>query len=194
MSIPVLSWSQFVGVGLAFALVGEIVNNLIVGIPEVSPIGNLLFAIVFYTGTLTFAYSYQTKRVNANSRMSLLGYIAFFALAVGLVFNEWLLVGNHPFNPAVVHPLSQLGMVAFHGTMYGIPMLITQGVLVPKIAKRLFLYLVLIAFVPTQIIFTDVSSEIEAALALAGTYFMGYIVVFGWLLYRVSRSRLVSVA
>jgi hypothetical protein len=183
--IAMRHYVPFIGWGLVVAALGEAVNNFVVGIEGVDAVGNFLFALGFYSVMLTLAFMVQRRFVRVDRPRTVWVYLGAFGIGIGLVLSEWLLVGNHPANPSVAHPLSQLAMIAFHTLVYGLPMVLQR---LPS-ARSALLRVgagvyggVLVVALGVSLASDD--PELIAGVSLLATYFIGYIGYWAYFLRR----------
>lgn len=178
-------YGPFIGWGLVAATLGEAVNNFVVGIEGVDAIGNFLFALGFYSVMLTLAFMGQRRFVRVDQPRTVWVYLGVFGIGVGLILNEWFLVGNHPANPAVAHPLSQLAMIAFHTLVYGLPMVLQR---LPSTRPSLLrvgagVYGAVLVVAMGVLLVSD-DPELIAGVSLLATYFIGYLGYWAYFLRR----------
>gem|GEM_PF-3408554 len=180
----------FIVPGLAVASVGEFVNNFIIGIEHTQPIGNFMFAMVFYATVLCFvAYPLQARWIRPGHFWSVLKYMLVFGVIIGLVINEWILVGNHPFNPSAAHPVTQFSMLAFHSLLYLFPVVMVHFSSIRKQVFRLtFILMVFALAVSIVATFAFQTPESVMAVNLIATYYVAYDVSFIYLLYKISKT------
>lgn len=177
---------KFIGLGLLVATFGEVVNNFIVGIEGVSAVGNFLFAMVFYAVILSVAYRVQQDWQHVSKRR-VLTYITLFGVGIGLIVNEWLLVGNHPLNPNAAHLITQLAMVAYHTLLYTIPLLFIHRPLFWSDIKRWGVRAIGVIVLASVVALT-LDPELRLAVALFCTYFIAYLGMFIYVIQKVIRE------
>lgn len=117
-------YRTFVGIGLITGGIGEFLNHVVI----MQTPGGFLFAMGFYTGTLSVAYLTYQWWVIGRGRVAVLIYSQLWGVVFGLLITEWWLIGHHPANPTVASPISQLAMVAYHTVLYTAPVLASNGV------------------------------------------------------------------
>lgn len=175
----------FIGWGLVVAALGEAVNNFVVGIEGVNAVGNFLFALGFYSVMLTVAFASQRRFVLVNRPHTVWVYLGVFGIGVGLILSEWFLVGNHPANPSVAHPLSQLAMIAFHTLVYGLPMVLhrlpSARPSLLRVGAGVYGGILVVA---TGVSFASDDLDLIAGVSLLATYFIGYIGYWAYFLQR----------
>lgn len=177
-------YSIFILSGLLTSGIGEAINNfLIVWKP-----GNFVFAMMFYSITLTIAFVFYKKYFYEFNRTRLVTYIFLFGFCLGLIVNEWLLVGNHPGNPVTASLIAQISMISFHSLLYLIPLLVTSSAIHLRhrnvtLVKYVLLYVVFVVGVALFLGPPGVEHEYVLAWSIFFIYFIGYNFAFLYILW-----------
>ncbi len=179
-------YTVFLLVGLLTAGIGEAINNFLI---HWQP-GNFIFAMGFYTVSLTIAFISYKFFFQGSSLRGQLVYLGLFGLGLGLIINEWLLVGNHPGNPNTNAAISQIAMVSFHSLLYFLPVLSVSPVLrwrdkVATIIKFTIPYVVCIVVVALQLGLPGTSDEYVLAWSIFFTYYVGYNLAFLYIVWHL---------
>ncbi len=177
---------KFLLSGLFIAALGEFVNNFIIIIEGVHPLGNFLFAMVFYSVILSFAY-HVWRRINVYTFKRTIIYMLCFGLAIGLFLNEWILVGNSLANPETANVMSQFSMISYHTLLYTFPLLVMrkniETSLFVKEFKRAWLVFSALLVLVLLLIKSNLSQEFVLGFGIILTYFIGYNLFFVTVLY-----------
>lgn len=177
---------QFLGIGLLVGGFGEAINHLfIMGTPN-----GFIFALGFYTLTLTVAYQSFRRFVLGHGRFRWWFYSVGWGLGFGLIINEWILIGHHPSNPTSSSIMSQFSMIAFHSMLYMVPAL--SQLPHPKVKpflKRFGLVSLSYGMIIVFILFQQESPEAILGWGVLLTYFLGYSPLFLWLLFWIEKQK-----
>lgn len=169
----------FLVVGLLLGGFGEAINHLfIMGTP-----GGFFFALGFYAVTLSIAYQLFYRFVRGYGIARWWMYVFGTGIGFGLLINEWLLIGHHPFNPSTSAFISQFSMIAFHSILYTVPALtMLTNSDVQHFLRRFALISILFGMLVLVVVSTRVDADEVLGWGVLLTYFIGYSGLYIWLL------------
>lgn len=168
------SYKTFLSIGLLVAFPGEFVNNFFI----IKDFGNFLFAMVFYTVSLSIIYGVYVRTKQQITLSTYIGYALATGVVWGLFVNEWLLVGNHIGNTGTQSLIAQLSMVAYHSLVYTVPFVVIRHnafqTWLPLVARRSALWFcttILFGFYFSK----QSTPDVLLAWVIFTTYFIGYL-------------------
>jgi len=161
----------------------ELLNNFLI---HFNP-GNFIFAVCFYIVALSIAYLFFKIFFKKKFPKYIFAYVVIMGVWVGLLFNEWLLVWNTPYNPNADALISQISMVSFHASLYTLPVLILMKV--EWAGKLLKWFMKWMVFVIVIAIILRIAWQHAFVLPwwILMTYFIGYNILFIKVIQRVRK-------
>lgn len=133
----------FLKYGLSISLAWECINNFLITFAP----WNFIFACIFYIGSLSLVFLFYTRFFSSHFPRFFYLYICITSLWIGLVLNEWIIVGNTIYNSNVDNIISQISMLSFHLALYTTPVLLVFTNGFKKVYLKMMFWLLWVWFI-----------------------------------------------